>query len=89
MGGLVEDPATGAAAAAFGGYLRAVGQVVRARTLTIHQGVDLGRPSLLQVHVRPDDPRVVVTGSAVRLPRSRDTELSPSRPGAPSPGTGR
>lgn len=69
VGGVVEDPATGAAAAAFGGYLRAVGQVTRTRHLTIHQGVDMGRPSLLEVEVRPDDPRVRVTGAAVEMPR--------------------
>ncbi|MFD1149703.1 PhzF family phenazine biosynthesis protein [Saccharothrix hoggarensis] len=67
VGGVVEDPATGAAAAAFGGYLRALGLVTRPRAITIHQGVDMGRPSLLEVEVSPDDPRVKVTGAAVRL----------------------
>jgi PhzF family phenazine biosynthesis protein len=68
VGGVVEDPATGAAAAAFGGYLRALGEVAQARTVTVHQGHDLGRPSLLRVEVRPDDPRVRVTGAAVPIP---------------------
>ncbi|MER5267074.1 PhzF family phenazine biosynthesis protein [Actinosynnema sp. NPDC002837] len=68
VGGVVEDPATGSAAAAFGGYLRAVGQVDRRRSITIHQGVDMGRPSLLEIAVSPDDPRVTVTGTAVRIP---------------------
>ncbi|GAA1262300.1 PhzF family phenazine biosynthesis isomerase [Saccharothrix xinjiangensis] len=67
VGGVVEDPATGAAAAAFGGYLRAIGEITRPRVLTIHQGVDMGRPSTLEVRVSPDDPRVTVTGSAVRI----------------------
>jgi PhzF family phenazine biosynthesis protein len=67
VGGVVEDPATGAAAAAFGGYLRELGLVDAPRTLTLHQGVDMGRPSLLRVAVRHDDPRVRVTGAAVRI----------------------
>ncbi|MCI0569186.1 MAG: PhzF family phenazine biosynthesis protein [Myxococcaceae bacterium] len=67
VGGVVEDPATGAAAAAFGGYLRALGRVDRPRTLVIHQGEDLGRPSVLVVDVDPTQPRVTVTGSAVSL----------------------
>ncbi|WP_367132713.1 PhzF family phenazine biosynthesis protein [Saccharothrix sp. HUAS TT1] len=67
VGGVVEDPATGAAAAAFGGYLRAIGEVTRPRSITIHQGVDMGRPSLLRVEVSPDDPRVTVTGSATPI----------------------
>ncbi|MGM1064242.1 PhzF family phenazine biosynthesis protein [Saccharothrix sp. Mg75] len=67
VGGVVEDPATGAAAAAFGGYLRALGLVTAPRVLTVHQGVDMGRPSTLTVHVSPDDPRITVTGAAVRI----------------------
>ncbi|PSL54089.1 PhzF family phenazine biosynthesis protein [Saccharothrix carnea] len=67
VGGVVEDPATGSAAAAFGGYLRAIGEVGRARSITIHQGVDMGRPSLLEIAVSPDDPRVTVTGAAVPI----------------------
>ncbi|WP_447005491.1 PhzF family phenazine biosynthesis protein [Saccharothrix isguenensis] len=68
VGGVVEDPATGAAAAAFGGYLRAIGAVTRPRTITIHQGDDMGRPSVLTIEVSPDDPRVTVTGAAVPIP---------------------
>ena len=57
---MVEDPATGAAAAAFGGYLRALGLVTPPARITIHQGDDLGRPSLLHVDIDPAptrDPR--------------------------------
>jgi PhzF family phenazine biosynthesis protein len=68
VGGVVEDPATGAAAAAFGGYLRAIGEVTGPRTITIHQGDDMGRPSVLTIGVSPDDTRVTVTGAAVRIP---------------------
>jgi PhzF family phenazine biosynthesis protein len=68
VGGVVEDPATGAAAAAFGAYLRALGLVTPPVTLTIHQGDDMGRPSLLLVGLDPDPAAGVrVTGSAVRI----------------------
>ena len=65
-GGVVEDPATGAAAAAFGGYLRELGLVAPAARLTIRQGVDLGRPSRLLVRV-PEYGGIEVTGTAVAL----------------------
>ncbi|WP_214405666.1 PhzF family phenazine biosynthesis isomerase [Pseudonocardia lacus] len=68
VGGVVEDPATGAAAAAFGGYLRAIGRVERPTRITVHQGEDMGRPSELLVAVDPDDPRVSVTGTATAIP---------------------
>jgi PhzF family phenazine biosynthesis protein len=63
-GGVIEDPATGAAAAAFGGYLRALGLVDLPATVVIHQGEDMGRPSRLEVRIDPDDDRVRVTGTA-------------------------
>ena len=62
-----EDPATGAAAAAFGGYLRELGLVTPPVTLRLHQGHDLGRPSLLTVHVPEDAPGIRVTGTAVPI----------------------
>jgi len=65
-GGVVEDPATGAAAAAFGGYLRELGLVAPPAAITIHQGVDLGRPSLLTVDI-PASGGISVTGTAVAL----------------------
>lgn len=68
VGGVVEDPATGSAAAALGGYLLALGLVTEPRTIRVVQGVDMGRPSELLVDVRPDDPRVTVSGAAVELP---------------------
>ncbi|MFC7328062.1 PhzF family phenazine biosynthesis isomerase [Marinactinospora rubrisoli] len=67
IGGVVEDPATGAAAAAFGGYLRALGVIDHPTRITVHQGADMGRPSRLLVEVDPADARVRVTGSAVRI----------------------
>ncbi|MFJ4975419.1 PhzF family phenazine biosynthesis protein [Streptomyces coeruleorubidus] len=67
-GGVVEDPATGAAAAAFGGYLRELGLVPVPATLTIHQGVDMGRPSTITVTVPAEaDTGIGVTGAAVRI----------------------
>ncbi|MFD5564839.1 PhzF family phenazine biosynthesis protein [Kitasatospora griseola] len=67
VGGIVEDPATGAAAAAFGAYLRHLRHLDTAR-LTLHQGEDLGRPGLLTVGLTAGDTRVRVTGRAVRIP---------------------
>jgi PhzF family phenazine biosynthesis protein len=66
VGGVVEDPATGAAAAAFGAYLRERGAVTPPVTLTIHQGDDMGRPSLLTVDVG-SEPGIRVTGRAVAM----------------------
>jgi len=47
-GGVVEDPATGAAAAALAGMLRDGGWL-GAGGLSILQGEDIGRPSLIEV----------------------------------------
>jgi PhzF family phenazine biosynthesis protein len=70
-GGVVEDPATGAAAAAFGGYLRELGLLEPPATFTIHQGHDLGRPSVITVRI-PADPGsgIAVSGAAVPIPDS-------------------
>jgi PhzF family phenazine biosynthesis protein len=67
-GGVVEDPATGAAAAAFGGYLRELGSVAPPATVTVHQGLDMGRPSVLTLSI-PEGPRsgISVSGAAVAL----------------------
>ncbi len=68
-GGIVEDPATGAAAAALGGYLRTLSLVDLPATLHLRQGDDLGRPSRLTVDVpAADGTGIAVTGSAVPLP---------------------
>jgi PhzF family phenazine biosynthesis protein len=65
-GGVVEDPATGAAAAAFGAYLRALGLVDVPATVTLHQGDDLGRPSLIGVDI-PASGGIRVSGGAVAI----------------------
>ncbi|MEU7566330.1 PhzF family phenazine biosynthesis isomerase [Streptomyces fradiae] len=67
VGGVVEDPATGAAAAAFGAYARALRLVPEASVLTLHQGEDLGRPAELTVELRTGDPRVRVSGTGTRM----------------------
>jgi PhzF family phenazine biosynthesis protein len=51
-GGVYEDPATGAAAAALAGYLRDIGWR-GSREFTILQGEDMGMPSRLQVSYGP------------------------------------
>lgn len=53
IGGVTEDPATGAAAAALGGYLRDINWPHEGQ-IEIAQGVDMGMPSKLNVRI-PDD----------------------------------
>jgi PhzF family phenazine biosynthesis protein len=65
--GVVEDPATGAAAAAFGGYLRELGKIGRTARFTIRQGAEIGRPSLIEVSVIEGEPGVRVRGFASRI----------------------
>jgi PhzF family phenazine biosynthesis protein len=81
VGGVVEDPATGAAAAAFGGYLRAAGLVAAPATIHLRQGEAMGRPSRLLVEI-PVQGGIVVTGAAVRIgpqaPRATGRERSPA-----------
>ena len=70
-GGVLEDPATGAAAAALAGMLRDEG-VVSSGELTIQQGVDMGRPS--RILVRFDETKgspVYVSGASTEI-RSPD-----------------
>ncbi|MET7989096.1 PhzF family phenazine biosynthesis isomerase [Streptomyces sp. NPDC005281] len=67
VGGVVEDPATGAAAAAFGAYVRELGLAPEDAVLTLHQGEDLGRPGELTVTLRAGDPRVRVSGTGTRI----------------------
>ncbi|MEY9862456.1 PhzF family phenazine biosynthesis protein [Catenulispora sp. GAS73] len=67
VGGVFEDPATGAAAAAFGGYLRELDLVPVPATVILHQGVDMGRPSLLTVGIPAGEGGISVSGTAVAL----------------------
>ncbi|MEM7113933.1 MAG: PhzF family phenazine biosynthesis protein [Chloroflexota bacterium] len=59
-GGVYEDPATGAATAAFGGYLRDIGWP-HGGVIDIVQGEDMGMRSLLQAEI-PAEP-----GSSIRV----------------------
>lgn len=67
VGGVVEDPATGAAAGAFGAYARELGLASEPAELTLHQGEDMGRPGVLTVELREGDKRVRVTGTGARI----------------------
>ncbi|MFF3325289.1 PhzF family phenazine biosynthesis protein [Streptomyces sp. NPDC002889] len=67
VGGVIEDPATGAAAGAFGAYTRELGLVPEAAVLTLHQGEDMGRPGVLTVELREGDKRVRVSGTGARI----------------------
>lgn len=66
VGGIVEDPATGSAAAALGGYLRDTGRVNPPARILIRQGEAMGRPSRLIVDI-PQRGGIVVTGTAVPI----------------------
>ncbi len=63
-GGVVEDPATGAAAAAFAGYLRAHGRAGTGDRFVITQGVEMGRPSYIEVELLD---RAALVGGAAAL----------------------
>src|SRR5690606_31188657 len=66
VGGVFEDPATGAAAAALGGYLRDSGVVAAPTTFIIRQGEAMGRPSRLLVEV-PASGGIIVRGTAMDM----------------------
>ncbi|AMD47400.1 PhzF family phenazine biosynthesis protein [Bordetella holmesii] len=59
-GGVYEDPATGAAAAALGGYLRDQ-QWPHGGAIDIIQGEDMGMPSYLHAEISPE------TGGSIRV----------------------
>ena len=67
--GVPEDPATGSAAAALGGYLSKVdGSEQASLSWTVEQGIEIGRPSLIFVEADREDGEtsaVRVGGSAV------------------------
>ncbi|HEX6882440.1 MAG TPA: PhzF family phenazine biosynthesis protein [Planctomycetota bacterium] len=66
VGGVVEDPATGAAAAALGGYLRDAGLSAAPATIVIRQGEAMGRPSRITVEI-PAAGGIVVSGNAAPM----------------------
>lgn len=65
-GGVYEDPATGAAAAALAGYLRDAGWLPDG-TLEIIQGVDMGMPSRIHVEIPPEKGTSIRVSGAVRV----------------------
>jgi PhzF family phenazine biosynthesis protein len=65
-GGVYEDPATGAAAAALGGYLRDLGWPHEG-AIDIVQGEDMGRRSLLHVQIAPEPGSPVRVSGAARF----------------------
>jgi PhzF family phenazine biosynthesis protein len=66
IGGIIEDPATGSAAAALGGYLRDAQLITAPKTIIIRQGEAMGRPSRIVVDM-PVTGGIIVTGEAVLL----------------------
>lgn len=71
VGGVVEDPATGAAAAALGAYLRGRGEIIAPASFEIVQGVEMGRPSRLTVSIVAGEAGIRVSGNAVPVERFR------------------
>jgi PhzF family phenazine biosynthesis protein len=68
LGGVYEDPATGAAAAALAGYLRDLGWPHEG-SIQIYQGDDMGVPSRLQADITPQSGASIrVSGTARLLP---------------------
>jgi PhzF family phenazine biosynthesis protein len=67
VGGVYEDPATGAAAAALGGYLRDLSLVPDGAILHLRQGDDMGRPSRITVELAAGEPGIRVSGTGVPI----------------------
>lgn len=77
-GGVYEDPATGAAAAALGGLLRDLGKLNfagNAALFDVRQGDEMNSPSRIQVRVEPQRGTPVRIGGAVR-------KIAPQQPAA-------
>ncbi len=70
VGGVVEDPATGAAAAALGGFLRDHQLLPLDGRFEVRQGEDLGVPCLLEVDASGHG-GVRVSGTAVKIAPGR------------------
>ncbi len=64
-----EDAATGSAAGSLGAYLVRNGKLAPGHTLSILQGVEMGRPSHLEVEVTQSGKKLIprVSGAAVRV----------------------
>lgn len=66
VGAITEDPATGSAAAAFGGYLRQLSLVEPPSRVLVLQGSHVGRPSRLTVDI-PALGGIIVRGEAIKI----------------------
>jgi trans-2,3-dihydro-3-hydroxyanthranilate isomerase len=66
---LYEDAATGSAAGSLGAYLVRSGKLAAGHTLSILQGVEMGRPSQLEVEVTQSGKKLIprVSGAAVKV----------------------
>lgn len=66
---LYEDPATGSAAGSLGAYLVKHGKFAPGHTLGIQQGIEMGRPSHIEVEISTKGKKLVprVSGAAVRI----------------------
>jgi trans-2,3-dihydro-3-hydroxyanthranilate isomerase len=64
-----EDPATGSAAGSLGAYLVQHGKLTPGQTFYIQQGVEMGRPSHIEVEVSQTGKKLVsrVSGAAVKV----------------------
>ena len=68
--GVPEDPATGSAAGPLAVHLLRHGRIEPGEEIEIHQGIEIGRPSVLYARVygsAQEIERVVVGGSAVEV----------------------
>lgn len=66
---LYEDAATGSAAGSLGAYLVKHGKLGAAQTLSVMQGVEMGRPSQIEVEVTQSGKKLTprVSGAAVKV----------------------
>ena len=66
---LYEDAATGSAAGSLGAFLVKHGKLGAGHTLSIQQGVEMGRPSQIEVEVTQSGKKLIprVSGAAVRV----------------------
>ena len=73
--GMIEDPATGSAVAAFAGYLATHGKYADGEHLVkIEQGVEMGRPSLMELRLTMAGGRLTaasIGGGAIRVCEGR------------------
>ena len=80
--GITEDPATGAAAAAFAGYIAEIDPSGQNHSILIEQGIEMGRPSVIHLTISaPDEngrvvvgvggPAVVIGNGVIAAPRPR------------------